>query len=201
MQIFLPRLLLVVATLISIFLLPSLPLVESLDTSLLTWAKTHRSPGLSVFFLFITHLGSTLGLVIALLGGFLYYGLQRRWQTAWFFLLGLGLWKLSVPLLKWLVGRPRPADGLLELTTLSMPSGHGANAVLIYGVWGILLAKRFAKPLPQILMMVAAFVMIMLTDYSRMYLGVHYFSDVLMGSLWAAVGVYLLQGVKQDLLS
>lgn len=197
----LPRGLLVLSALISIFLLPSISLVQSWDQQILVWIQGHRSPAWSVFFLFITYLGSTLGFLISLLGGFLYHALKRRWKTAFIFLVGIGLWKLSASLLKILVGRERPPGALLEINTLSMPSGHAVNAVFIYGVWGVILWQKTTHPILRGLIFLSALLMILLTDYSRLYFGVHYFSDVLMGSLWAVAGLYVLQGLREEFLS
>jgi undecaprenyl-diphosphatase len=129
----------------------------------------------------------------------IFFWRRQRRATALFYLVGVGLLKLSLSLLKVLVGRHRPPEAMIELATLSMPSGHGANAVMIYGVLAIYLLQKVHAPLWRAVLFLLCFGLIIMTDLSRVYLGVHYPSDVLMGSLYAAAGLWLLQGLRQDL--
>jgi membrane-associated phospholipid phosphatase len=107
------------------------------------------------------------------------------WKRAWSWLLALAL---TVPggmlvnvLMKLAFHRARPSleHPLLVLKTYSFPSRHVAGATLFYG---FLVARYVGRPGPwgrKVMAMAAAVVLIALLALSRMYLGVHYLSDVL----------------------
>ncbi len=85
--------------------------------------------------------------------------------------------------MKLAVHRERPTFSGLSaaLTTYSFPSGHTAAATLIYGVAAIYLASRIKGWDRRVMVCLVAFVIVALVALSRMYLGVHYLSDVLAG--------------------
>jgi len=188
-------------TIVSIFLLPQLSLVQVWDLGTVNYFSQHRTPtGIQVF-KWITQVGSTWGFLIIFFLTILYFWVKRRWRTGVFYLIGVGLLKLSVSGLKVWVGRPRPEVALYDLPTLSMPSGHAANAVLMYGILAIYCLQKVKPPILRALAFGFFLALLLATDFSRVYLGVHYPSDVLMGSLYTASGLWLLQGVKKDMLS
>lgn len=89
---------------------------------------------------------------------------------------------IGVPALKEAIARPRPEGGLVAVTTYSFPSGHAAH-----GAWYVFLALLaiYLSPgmrRPRLLLGVAT-VFCLLIGLSRIYLGVHYLSDVVAG--WA----------------
>jgi len=84
--------------------------------------------------------------------------------------------------LKWFFQRPRPHVFFgLEPTSFSFPSGHALYAVSFYLSAGILLASA-ARPLPlKYAIVAAATVLVLAIGLSRIYLGVHYPTDVMAG--------------------
>ena len=95
--------------------------------------------------------------------------------------------------LKHLFQRPRPAldEPLVRLTTLSFPSGHAIAATLFYGALCLLLLAHTRRRAVRMAAAAFAFTMIVLVDFSRVYLGAHYLSDVLgatcLGVAWLAL--------------
>jgi undecaprenyl-diphosphatase len=133
----------------------------------------------------ITALGSAtvLGLSVAAVVGFLL--LQRMHRTALFVLAAsVGGWTLN-NLLKIVFGRARPevVPHLREVMTLSFPSGHAMTSAAVYLVLGALLMRIASRPVTKFYCMAVAMLATILIGASRVYLGVHYPTDVLAGWL------------------
>jgi undecaprenyl-diphosphatase len=96
-------------------------------------------------------------------------------------------------LLQFLFNRPRPLSERLIPPTASYPSGHAMLSVVTYGLicyclWRYLIRR----PRPRLVLLIGTALLILSTGLSRIYLQVHYPSDVLVG--WLAGGL-LLSGV------
>jgi undecaprenyl-diphosphatase len=85
--------------------------------------------------------------------------------------------------LKFFFGRERP-DATLHLVTvhsLSFPSGHAMLSAVVYLTLGALLAQVVPRRLDKMYFIIVALVLTLLIGLSRVYLGVHYPTDVLAG--------------------
>lgn len=138
----------------------------------------------------ITALGSStvLALLTLLVFGFLY--LQKLHRAAWLTLISAGSGAIMGTLLKWLIGRPRPTEvpHLMEVSTLSFPSGHSMMSAVVYLTLGALLARLVARPGLKVYVILSAVLVTVLVGVSRVYVGVHYVTDVLAG--WTAGTVW-----------
>lgn len=140
----------------------------------------------------ITALGgiAVLGLVVAITAGFLW---QRRERAMVYLLLaasGSGL--IVSMLLKALFNRTRPevVNPLSATFTSSFPSGHSMLSAVVYLTLGTLLAESSsARGLKVYAISMAGFITF-IVGLSRVYMGVHYPTDVLAG--WAAGTVWAL---------
>lgn len=154
--------------------------IVRMDLQISRWFEAHATPALTRVFIFITELHSTPG---ALALGFLfalYLAHKRAWAWVWLVVVSLPLGMLINVLLKNIFQRARPSfdHPLLTLSTYSFPSGHTAAATLLYGVVGGYLIS-VSKGWWRFLISVLALAMVALVGLSRIYLGVHYLSDVL----------------------
>lgn len=93
--------------------------------------------------------------------------------------------------------RPEPIEGIVA-TSASFPSGNSAIAAAVYGLLAVLIARQLPNQTHRSAIWTAALVLIALVGFSRLYLGVHYLSDVLagfaLGAFWALVGANLAGG-------
>jgi undecaprenyl-diphosphatase len=133
----------------------------------------------------VTALGSAsvLGLVVSGVVGFLI--LQGLRRTALFvFVASAGGWWLN-SLLKEFFQRPRPevVPHLSEVMSLSFPSGHAMTSAAVYLTLGALLMRVADRPATKIYVMACAMILAGLVGVTRVYLGVHYPTDVLAGWL------------------
>lgn len=141
---------------------------------------------LRYFFTNVTALGSgALAVLFAVLiaGGL---ALQKRYLPILLItisLLGAGMLTGS---LKSVFGRPRPPVEYraIEADALSFPSGHSIISAVLYLTLGAMLARVTTQRRMKFYIIGVAVVLTFLVGFSRVYLGVHYFTDVLGG--WAA---------------
>jgi undecaprenyl-diphosphatase len=133
----------------------------------------------------ITALGSSVivGLLTALVVGFLL--VERKPRAAVLVLVAVIGGALLSTVLKLTFGRPRPdvVAHLVHVSSASFPSGHSLISAVIYPTLGAMLASLSVNRRTKIYYLACAFVLMLLVGISRMYLGVHYPSDVLGG--WA----------------
>jgi undecaprenyl-diphosphatase len=141
----------------------------------------------------VTALGSAsvLGLTVAAVVGYLL--LQRMHRTALFVLAAsVGGWLLNSSL-KEIFQRLRPdvVPHLNEVMTLSFPSGHAMTSAAVYLTLGAMLMRVSERRATKIYCMSVAMTATLLVGLTRVYLGVHYPTDVLAGWLiglsWALV--------------
>ena len=163
--------------------------LNTFDTVLIHWIQTPMNAMKTTLFKGFTFLANpatviVLGAVILLL----FLIKHRRPEAIWLaintvFIAGVGNF-----LLKLAFTRPRPSHHLVTATGYSFPSGHADGSVLLYGTL-LLIALTFIKNrATKIIVTCCAIVLILCIGMSRVYLGVHYPSDIiggwLVGSAW-----------------
>jgi membrane-associated phospholipid phosphatase len=169
------------------------------DMQVSVWLHTRNNPVFSAFLLAITQVNSTVGIPIlsAIVAYFLWRHGDRYWVLSLAFAVAGGL--LLNVILKLVFNRDRPTwdDPLLTLTSSSFPSGHTAGATLFYGFLAAYMVWRMKNPLARVLVVLGCAVMVALVGFSRIYLGVHYLSDVLAAISISTVWLVLcLVGVR-----
>lgn len=146
----------------------------------------------------ITWLGSGYVTVsMALLGSFILYRQKKRRNIwiLWVLMAGIGLF---VQVGKRTFVRKRPAQvAYYTETGYSFPSGHAATAMTLYGLLGYWLVRGHRPTRNRWLVGIGAIGLIGVVGFSRIYLGVHFLSDVLGGYLlglcWLIVGIVLTE--------
>jgi membrane-associated phospholipid phosphatase len=167
------------------------------DQSIANWLHSHASDPLTEFFEAVTTLGN--GVVLAGISAIAVYLLLRRGHQREGLLVALafvGAELLSYSLkLGFRRDRPFFTDPLASESTFSFPSGHSTVSLAVYGALAIVLARRLRGP-AEVACLVAAAVLISLIGFSRLYLGVHFLTDVLAGfaagTAWLAACVVTL---------
>jgi undecaprenyl-diphosphatase len=130
----------------------------------------------------ITALGSSmvLALVTAAVVGFLL--LQRKYGAMWFVVITTTSGGLLSHILKELFARERPPPvPFVWVSSPSFPSGHAMLSAVVYLALGILLARIEPRPLLKAYFLGGMMALTFLVGLSRVYLGVHYPTDVLAG--------------------
>ena len=165
-----------------------------------------RTSGLSQFFYGITWFGSFYATALAMAVGtvvLLWQHKRRNVFILWLLILGVsGLVQVG----KRTFVRYRPAQvAYYPEKGYSFPSGHSATAMTLYGLLGYWFARSSYKNRNRLLIGLAAAGLILAVGFSRIYLGVHFLSDVLGGYLlgicWLTVGIALTEWQRTTLVS
>jgi len=149
------------------------------EIDIIRWLQNHRTDLLDQLFKIFTMFGEEL-IIIIILGG-IYWTIDKHKGKRLAVLLFISLGMNS--LLKVIIRRPRPFQVDQRIINLrpqtsqsySMPSGHTQSAATLYFGIAYLFKKR--------LLWLIAITLIVLVGMSRMYIGVHYLSDVMIGAL------------------
>ncbi|MBU1315156.1 MAG: phosphatase PAP2 family protein [Alphaproteobacteria bacterium] len=172
---------------------------RAFDETVLLMLRSAEDPGTAIGPFWLSHamnditaLGGTtvLSLMTVLVTGYLV--LARRRKIAIFTLLSVvGGWVLSASL-KLGVARPRPdiVPHLVEVHDLSFPSGHAMLSAVTYLTLGALLSRAEPGRITRIYTIGVAVLLTFLIGVSRVFLGVHYPTDVLGG--WCAGATWAL---------
>jgi undecaprenyl-diphosphatase len=159
--------------------------IAQFDSTIIAAVQGFESPGLTSIMKFFTFIGSgTQVAIIALLVlFFLFKVLHHRRELILFIWVVLGSTILN-EILKAIFHRARPTiHRIVEANGFSFPSGHSMAAFSLYGIIAFLLWRHISTSLGRGLLIIFSIFMIIMIGVSRIYLGVHYPSDVLGGFL------------------
>ncbi len=172
---------------------------HDVDRAVLLWLRSPADPSVPLAPAWVTHaavditaLGSVtvLTLVVLFVAGL--FAAQRRWREA-VVLLAASAGGTAISMgLKALFGRDRPEAALrmVEAINPSFPSGHAMMSAVVYLTLGALVARFAAARRVKVFVLAGATVLALLVGVSRVYLGVHWPSDVLAG--WCLGGAWAL---------
>jgi undecaprenyl-diphosphatase len=139
----------------------------------------------------ITALGGTAVLTLGVLAVTGFLALTRKAHAAITVLVSVVSGMVLSQAIKWAYARPRPelVPHGMETYSASFPSGHSMMAAVTYLTLGALLARHQAQPRMKVYVLVVAGLLTALVGISRIYLGVHWPTDVLagwcLGAAWA----------------
>lgn len=177
--------------------------LASLDVTVAHWLHARASEPLTSLVLGFSHIHSTAG--IAFLSLLLAWHLWRRQAHYWMLTLVLAVppGMLLNVLLKHNYQRARPSfdTPLLTVPSYSFPSGHALAATVFYGVLACYLWTRAESAPQRLAVALGALLMVALVAFSRLYLGVHYLTDVMAGVAeglgWLAVCVTAVSSLRR----
>jgi membrane-associated phospholipid phosphatase len=176
---------------------------ENFDFRVFDYLKSYVNETNNSIMLFITFLGKHAFLIPANLSLVIFFLFIRRHR--WYSILvpSIALSSLALMLLlKNLFGRNRPDIPLLEEAKgLSFPSGHALMAVTFYGLLIYIIWKTVKRPWLKWMLSALLVMLIFLIGFSRIYLRVHYPSDVMAGFttgfLWLVIAVFTVRRIEK----
>jgi undecaprenyl-diphosphatase len=163
------------------------------DNSFSSFIHNFYSPVLTSIMKFFTFIGSgvVIAVIVVLMMILFYTVLNHRTELVLFMGVLVGSALLNV-LLKTIFHRARPIiNRIIDVNGYSFPSGHAMAAFTLYGILTFLLWKHTPTHWGRSLLILCSAFMIIMIGVSRIYLGVHYPSDVLGGYLASATWLVL----------
>ena len=161
------------------------------------------NPATTRFIQFITFFGNHMFLIPAnlLLVVYFLFIKKHRWYSIKVPVVAIGGVSLMF-LLKQIFNRPRPLIPLLEpVRGLSFPSGHAMMSMSFYGLLIFLTWENVKNKAWRWTITIALFLFILLIGFSRIYLRLHYFSDVIagfaVGIIWLTLSIWTVRRIER----
>lgn len=157
--------------------------IEAFDERLYLMVRYFSSPSLDKIMLFATFLGNTGFVVFPLVAIIIYYLFLQphKWLAIKIAVVAVGSITINL-LLKQLYSRARPnLDYMIEVSNFSFPSGHAMFSMSFYGLLIYIIWTRTNNSVISIGYCLLLGLLILSIGISRIYLGVHYPSDVIAG--------------------
>jgi len=166
------------------------------DSTVLESLHRHATPAGVTVSAAISRLGSPVAMAVLAVGGLVLLAVRRQWIVLGGWVVGFGGAGVIDHWLKVAIHRPRPpyATALLQHSSWSFPSGHAMGSLVGYGMLAyVLLLMGLRTRRFRVLIVTGLASLIVAIGISRLYLGVHYFSDVVggyaAGLLWLSACV------------
>lgn len=177
--------------------------IVKFDRTIISFITGFESPTLTQIMKVFTFIGSSkaIAFIVLIASFFLYKVLKHRFELILFIGVMIGANFLFASL-KLLFHRARPDfHRLIEVGGYSFPSGHATNAMALYGILAFLLWRHIPTHLGRMILIFVSSLMIVTIGVSRIYLGVHYPSDIMAGyfisGFWITLAIWFFQRYKE----
>lgn len=179
------------------------PQTRGVDTAIMSAIHSHASPAMNHIMFTFTDIGSA-GPVFAILAACLAWLLatHHRRDAIGLILTVVGALALNL-ILKQVFQRQRPAVpwALAHEKSFSFPSGHAMMGIVIFGMLAYLIYRHLHSRVARILDILAAAMLVIGIGLSRIYLGVHYPTDILggwiAGALWLGSAILAMEALHR----
>lgn len=177
------------------------PSLAEFDTNIIDGLYLQTNPTARTVLHGIAVMGNEGVIVLGVLVALLF-----AWRREWYY---LAVWGIALAgghllnsLLKNIVARPRPVFENMFITedTFSFPSGHAMTSIIVSGMLAYFLVSRVQSARQRMFVVIIAVLVALTIGSSRLFLGLHYFSDVLAGfvagGIWLATCVITLEALR-----
>lgn len=159
------------------------------------------SPGITRFMVDITNIGGVYLTVIIAFAMALYLLYKRHWWELFTLFLAAVMGEILLVILKLFFHRPRPSPQIVAAHWYSFPSGHAFSAVIVYGFLIYVTWKMIKGETLRFVIFSFSILLIILVGISRIYLNVHWLTDVLggyaAGFAWLLLCIVMVNMIKQ----
>lgn len=164
----------------------------SFDMTIYKFIESFRCAGFTYFFKVITFFASVKYIIMICLLMFIMFCYKKDKRFLYLVLIIIFSTCFNL-IVKFIVGRERPSMlyWLIEESNYSFPSGHSMTAMVLYGCVCYFINRCFINKKYKIVINCLLWGLICLIGLSRIYLGVHYFSDVVGGYLYGLIVLFV----------
>ena len=168
------------------------------------WIETYinaiQTPLLTKFMVALTNLNGEMGIFVFSLFMVLLLIYKRWYDDLLFYILSVSGANIAFIAIKMIVQRARPGSDILSIATHSFPSGHATMATAMALAVYLILVKRMPSTGLKLLLLIGCMVWPVMIAFSRVYLDVHWLSDVIagigLGLFWVTFIVLILRSMK-----
>jgi undecaprenyl-diphosphatase len=161
-----------------------------IDLTVLNSLKSLHAPWTDNLMLFSSRLADHTVIMTIIIAVAIFLVWQKHWRTLWYWLAAAGFALLASFALKYGLQVERPPNQVQGLGPYSFPSGHTLRATVIYGFLALIIARSVQinwRWLPYSL----AGIVVLMVAMARLYLGVHWLSDIIgsitLGIFWVTI--------------
>jgi membrane protein DedA with SNARE-associated domain/membrane-associated phospholipid phosphatase len=174
-------------------------LVTQLDTVVHAKIGLITSPLLTKIMIVITSSMNLLGIVflsMVVIGIMVY---KKKWYSILLYLFSIGGGALIAYSIKQIMHRTRPENALIHVTGFSFPSGHATVAIIFFSVVLYSFKNEIKGTIGRASYIITGIILTLLIGFSRIYLGVHWFSDIVagfaLGMFWLTLLILLFRPI------
>jgi membrane-associated phospholipid phosphatase len=179
------------------------PRLQRFDTFIHAWAISQRNPGATTFFALMSNIGGPIGLAVLVTAVVITLLVQRRFGWVLYLFVTVGGGVLLDTELKRYFARARPdlAEMLRQASGYSFPSGHAMGSTVVFGALSYLAFRTTTRWRAKAAVLAFGITLIIAVSISRVYLGVHWTSDVIAGisagTLWVVITTMAYETVRR----
>ncbi len=175
-------------------------IITSVDTRVANLFIIFRNIELTHIFFWITLLGKwQVILIFTITTSYILWILHKRKYIAPLLLTIIGS-EIFTYISKIIIHRARPEMAIYTEHSFSFPSGHATIAIAFYGFLIYILTRNSVQWKTRVNIFIVGTAIIVLIGFSRIYLGVHYLSDVwggyLVGAMWLIIGISITEWIR-----
>lgn len=171
--------------------------MAELDVWVNLFFTTHVSSVGLTFMTVVTDIFSPTTISIVAFLGIIYLLAMKKWRYALISALSIGGGLVINSFIKEIVMRPRPLDAFIVETGYSFPSGHTIAVTIFFTLIIYFFARRIGYMVWREIFILISVLLVILTGVSRLYLGVHWLSDIIagcsLGLFWTTLMILLVR--------
>lgn len=170
--------------------------LDIIDTNIMNFVQNKLvSNKLTIFMKFITILGSYY--IIPIICLILLFIIKDK-RIVFNSVLIMIFTVLFNIILKFSIKRPRPLNMLVQENFYSFPSGHAMCSIVFYGILMHIFNRKCNNVIIKILLIILLTILMLLICFSRIYLNVHYFSDIICGIIYGLITLSLIIRILRE---
>lgn len=158
------------------------------------------NPLLNKLMIFVTHIGGTISLSILSAILLVFFMSKRKWRYSTLLIASMTGGEIIKTVVKYIVGRDRPLNSLIEANGYSFPSGHATLSIIFFSILIYYFKNHVANKTQRYITVSISVFLIIAIGFSRVYLSVHWPTDIVagyaLGLFWLTLLILILEVIS-----